>query len=107
MILSELMQPAMDSLVKQMEGEFRAALDELVPDWTLLDVKTRCAIVRVQGSPVETLHIDGKPVLEMHPIEYGEPVLRGGAYTMTITRRLRRLPTAAPPLPTTASQESK
>jgi hypothetical protein len=54
-------------------------------------VKTRCELVSVVGDPVQTLHLDGKPILEIHPIEFGKVEYKGDSYVQTITQKFRRL----------------
>lgn len=79
------------ALTKRKEDEFRAVLNEaLPPGWTLEEVKRRCQLVRCHGNPVETLCVDGKPVLEMHPVEF-ETVPTETGWTMRATQKYRKL----------------
>lgn len=71
-----------------------AILDDFWQIWTLEDVKRRCQFVRVAGSPVETLVVDGVPLLEIHPLEFSEPERKGDSYVVTVTQNVRRLPSS-------------
>lgn len=92
MSISDYIKPAMTAVVAKKDGEIKAVLDEFSPGWTLVDIKQRCQLVRVHGSPVETLYMDGVPLLEIHPPEFHEPVLEGDRYIVRITQNFRRLP---------------
>jgi hypothetical protein len=91
MNISDYVKPAMQEMVAKKEGEIKAALDEFWPAWTLEDIKRRCQLVRVWNSPVETLVMDGVPLLEIHPLEFTEPVLEGDRYVSRVTQNYRRL----------------
>jgi hypothetical protein len=85
------LEPPMRQMVEQKEGIVRNALDECIPGWTRDDVLKRCRWTRIAGSPVETLEVDGKPILEMHPLEFSGPVLEGDRYVCRVTQAYRKL----------------
>lgn len=89
--IRDFVKPAMDAMVSKKEGEIKSALDEFWAAWTMEDIKRRCQLVRVAGSPVETLYADGVPILEIHPMEFAEPVLEGDRYVQRVTQNFRRL----------------
>lgn len=91
MNISDYVKPAMNEMVAKKEGEIKAALDEFCPAWTLEDIKRRCQIVRHWNSPVETLVMDGVPLLEIYPLEIAEPALVGDRYVTRVTQNYRRL----------------
>jgi len=95
MNLSDFIKPAMTEMVCKLDGEIKDALDEASPGWALVDVKQRCQRLRIHGSPVETLCLDGVPILEIHDPQFHEPVLEGDRYIMRITQNFRRLPKSA------------
>lgn len=79
------------ALTKRKEDEFRAVLNEVLPPgWTLEEVKRRCQLVRYHDNPVETLCLDGKPILELHPIEF-EQVETETGWTLKATQKYRKL----------------
>lgn len=91
MNISDYVKPAMTAMVAKKDSEFKGALDDFCPGWTLVDIKQRCRIERVWNSPVETLVMDGVPILEIHPMEFAEPVLEGDRYIVRINQNFRRL----------------
>lgn len=69
-------------------------MDALIEFWgvcSLEQIKQRCQLVRLAGSPVETLVADGVPLLEIHPVEFTEPRLEGDKYVSHATQKFRRL----------------
>lgn len=91
MNISDYAKPAMQAMISKKEAEIKAVLDEFCPTWTLEDIKRRCQLVRVWDSPVETLVMDGVPLLEIHPMEFTRATLEGDNYVMHITQNYRRL----------------
>jgi hypothetical protein len=90
MMFKELIDTAAAEMVGKLESEVRATLDGAEPGLTLADIKARCRIVTVLGSPVETLWLDNLPLLEWWPIE-SEMERRDDSYVVRYTRRYRRL----------------
>jgi len=90
-MLSEWIKAPAAEMARKLEDEMKAALDDELPGWTLLDVQKRCRMVRVAGSPVETLYLDDRPLLEIWPIE-SRTETRGESIVVTFTRQVRRLP---------------
>lgn len=79
------------ALAKRKEDEFREVIDAfLAPGWSMEDVKRRCQIVRYANKLVETLCIDGKPVLEIHPLEFEQAKTETG-WTIRATQKYRKL----------------
>lgn len=91
MNISDYIKPAMAYMVTEKEGEIKRALDDFWGTWSLRDIGSRCRLERVEGSPVETLIVDGVPILEIHPMEFSEPVLEGDRYVQRVTQNFRRL----------------
>lgn len=90
MLREKMIAEASGQMVGKMDDEIRAALNQFWPVWTLEDVKRRCRIARIAGSPVETLCADGIPLLEMHPVE-STMERTADSYVIRYTRRFRRL----------------
>jgi hypothetical protein len=78
------------SVIAEKESFLRGLLDKHIPGWTLEDVPRRCKWIRYAGKAQEELHIDGKPVLEMWPIEF-ENFQEGNAYKIRATWKYREL----------------
>lgn len=91
MNITDYIKPAMHDMVAKKEGEIKGALDDLWGVWSLEDIKQRCQLVRLVGSPVETLVVDGVPALEIHPLQFAEPMLDGDRYVVRVTQVFRRL----------------
>lgn len=91
--LSDYIKPAMHEMVAKKEREIGGAIDDVLGagNWAIADMARRCQLVRVHGSTVETLYLDGKPILEIHKPIFHEPVLEGGRYISRITQNFRRL----------------
>lgn len=91
MYFKEITDNAAAAMAQKKEAEFRAVLDAVFPTgWNMELVKRRCQLVRYFGSPVETLCIDGKPALEIHPLQFDQKQTDTG-WTMTVTQQYRRL----------------
>jgi hypothetical protein len=56
--------------------------------WQICDLKGRLACVKIQGQPQETYTLDGKPILELWPIQL-ETINEGGKFTIKATRNYR------------------
>lgn len=97
-IRQDFINTAMQQLVGKQEAEFKAALDATLPGWRLVDIKTRCQLIRVVGSPVETLCLDGKPLLQIHPLESHVETNADG-YVVKYTKKFRSLVAATPDTP--------
>ena len=52
--------------------------------WEVSDLKGRLACVKIQGQPQETYTLDGKPILELWPIQL-ETINEDGKFTMKCT----------------------
>lgn len=94
MNISDFIMPASRDMESKLDVEISAALDAALPCWTLLDVQRRCEWIKVVGSPVEALYLDGSPILEFGPIE-AKTELRGDSYVTTLSRQIRRIPHSA------------
>lgn len=91
MIRDEVLKNAAADMASKKESTIKIVLDETIPEgWTLADVKKRCRMVRVAGNPVETLHVDGVPVVEFWPIE-SEMVPTETGWTYKVTQKYRKL----------------
>lgn len=81
-------------LGQQYEAELRNLLDSECPGWTLEIAKARCHISR-EPSGVEVFYLDGRPLMEFHPIEIETEQSEEG-WRVVATRRFRDLrPTSA------------
>lgn len=80
MNISDYIKPVCGALAAKTDSEIKGALDDFWGVWSLEDIKRRCQLVRVAGSPVETLYADGVPILEIHPLEFPEPEWVGDRY---------------------------
>lgn len=90
-IISDVTDNLGAALTKRKEDEFRAIINEtLPPGWTLEDVRRRCQLIRLINDPIETLCVDGKPVLEIHPLEFKNVETETG-WTMLVTQKYRKL----------------
>jgi len=56
--------------------------------WIIADLRGRLQSVRVRDEPQETITLDGKPLVELWPVEL-ETVNEGGKITIKATRRYR------------------
>ena len=94
MIIEGLTSAASKAMMGKMEDEIRSAINSKIGYvWDLDEVRRRCRLVRYSHSSVEVLLIDGEPVLEIYPPEFGPLVNDGEKITQQITRKFRRLPT--------------
>lgn len=85
---------AMQASLAIQERELEAVLDVRLDGWRLMDLKAvrrRMSVLNTPGSQVLTLKFDGKPVLEIHPIEFGETQELEDRWVQKITQRFRRL----------------
>lgn len=89
-MIEKLIAASMASLAQQKESGICAALDKVMPRWTLIDISRRCSFVRYAGDPNEYLLLDGKPIMEFFPLE-SETVLGGDRYVMRMTQKCREI----------------
>jgi hypothetical protein len=82
-------QATVEMLAKR-ENAIRESLSAFWPVWTLYDVKARCKIVRVAGSPVQTLYADGVPILEFGPVD-SELIQTETGWAYRLTQQYRDL----------------
>ena len=68
-----------------LSAEITAAVGE---GWMIADLRGRLQSVRVRDEPQETITLDGKPLVELWPVEL-ETVNEGGKITIKATRRYR------------------
>lgn len=93
-IIDRMVGDAAAAMARKKEDEFRDVLDAAFPTgWTHDMIRRRCSLVRYVGSPVETLCVDGKPVLEIHPLQF-EQVQTETGWVMKVTQNYRRIPSA-------------
>lgn len=91
-LIQQSVDVTMQRVLGKQEQEMKNVLDAHLPEgWTLDDVKARCQLVSMADDPVQTLQLDGKQILEIHPVEFGEVEQRGESYVQTITQKFRRL----------------
>jgi hypothetical protein len=86
-------EQAASSLGRQMDDEIHAMLDRLAPGWTADDVRERLRWqTYVQRPGVETLLLDGEPILELQPPTSNSVYDKSkDTYTVTISRDVKRL----------------
>lgn len=89
--LNGLVSAAASEMVSKLEAEFRGAIDATEPGLALVDIQRRCTVLRVEGSPFETLLLDGRPILEWLPVECERQDREDGSIVMRYTRQFRRL----------------
>lgn len=74
---------------KNTDAILTAAIEAVIGlGWEVSDLKGRLACVNIQGQPQETYTLDGKPILELWPIQL-ETINEGGKFTMKVTRNYR------------------
>ena len=56
--------------------------------WQICDLKGRLSCVKIAGHPQETITLDGKPLVELWPVEL-ETVSENGKITIKATRNYR------------------
>lgn len=86
-MIEEITSCIASSLVGQLEQEFQAVIPN---DWTTDEIKRRCKLVRQIGLPFETLYVDDKPVLEIHPMQF-EQIREDDRFILRATQNFRRL----------------
>jgi hypothetical protein len=91
-MVEEPINKAVGALAQQLEAALTAILDEHAPGWTLIDLRNRCCWIRTPNSPAEILTLDGRPVLELHPIEAHEHMTLEGKVVINFRQRIRRIP---------------
>lgn len=68
-LLREITTPAMLHLTALKDHAIAQALQSVQPVWTKEEIGRRCVFLRTLGSEVETLHVDGIPVIVFYPGE--------------------------------------
>jgi hypothetical protein len=82
---------AAGTMARKLDAAIADALNRFLPDgWTMDDVKRRCVRVKGPNSDVETLCMDGVPLLEIHPIEM-ERVPNETGFSVRFTQKYRDL----------------
>jgi hypothetical protein len=82
---------AAGTMARKLDAAIADALNRFLPDgWTMDDVKRRCVRVKGPNSDVETLCMDGVPLLEIHPIEM-EKVPNETGFSVRFTQKYRDL----------------
>ncbi len=94
--MNELIQGKIDetmaALLSTKEKQIRDCLDDFLGRaWTLKDVKRRMSRRIDTRTQIETIWLDGRPILEFHPLEFSY-VRRHDGYVQTVTQKYRRLP---------------
>lgn len=92
-MIDQIAKHCLEQMANKADHEIREALNAaLGNEWTIGDVQSRCMIQHKVHSQLEVLMLDGIPILEMHPLEFGPVVNDGEKWTQTVTRKVRRLP---------------
>lgn len=92
-MIDQIVKNTAQQMANKADHEIRQALDAALGDtWTIGDVQSRCVIQHKVHSGLEVLTLDGVPILEMYPLEFGPMINDGEKWTQTVTRRFRRLP---------------
>lgn len=89
-MMHRMIDQASGCMVTKMDDEIRSALNHFWPVWSADDVKRRCQLVRVAGSPIETLCADGVPLIEIGPVQIHTELSRD-TYVVRLTRTIRRV----------------
>lgn len=78
------------SMSSNLDTTIKGALDAHWGVWSSDDLKRRCKLVTVAGSPVQTLYADDIPILEIYPLEV-ETVRTDTGWSLRATQNYRRL----------------
>lgn len=91
MIRDDVISAASSAMAAKQDERIKTVLDYVLPaGWTMEDVKRRCRMVSHVGSPIQTLWVDGEPVLALHPVEL-QHVKTDTGWTMRLTQNYREL----------------
>lgn len=88
-IMQEYIDFAGRRMAYSQETIIKKALDGVEPDWTISSMRGR--LTREIDGDIEFVCLDGKPILEFHPLEIGQAELREDRYVMNVTQRYRAL----------------
>jgi hypothetical protein len=89
-IRDEINSAMAGKMAAQLDTTIKSALDRHWGVWSTEDLKRRCTLVSRPGSEVQTLYADGKPILEIHPIQL-ETVRTDTGWTLKATQNYRTL----------------
>lgn len=95
--LQQHLTPAMIQLSASKDRAIGEALQAIQPLWTQEEIRRRCVFLRSLGDEIETLHVDGTPVLVFYPGETTQ-VWKEDRLVVTYTqkyKRVRMMPQAA------------
>lgn len=90
MIRDEINSALAGKMAAQLDTTIKGALDTHWGVWSTDDLKKRCKLVSRLGSEVQTLYADGRPILEIHPIQV-ETVRTDTGWTLRATQNYRTL----------------
>lgn len=82
--------PAMVQLSVTKDHAITEALAAIQPLWTKEEVARRCVLLRTVGSQLETLHVDGIPVVVFYPGETTQE-WKEDKLVVTYTQKYRRV----------------
>lgn len=82
--------PAMVQLSVAKDHAITEALAAIQPLWTKEEVARRCVLLRTVGSQLETLHVDGIPVVVFYPGETTQE-WKEDKLVVTYTQKYRRV----------------
>jgi len=88
--LREHTTPAMIQLTIAKDRAIAEALAAIQPLWTSEEVGRRCVLLRTVGSALETLHVDGIPVIVFYPGEATQE-WKDDKLVVTYTQKYRRV----------------
>lgn len=90
-MFNDMIADGMAKMAQQKEDAIRLVLDEQLGTlWSLTEIAKRCTFVRRAGDPLEYPYLDGKPIMEFHPLE-SEMVRQDDSYVMRVTQKYRNI----------------
>lgn len=90
-VIRECVDNSMAKMLAGKEELIKRALDATEPAWTIATVLHRLTREVHLPSNVESIKLDGKPIIEFYPLELGEPELCDGRYVQQVNQNYRML----------------
>jgi hypothetical protein len=88
--LRDRVTPAVVQLEISKDRAISEALAEIQPLWTKEEIRRRCVFLRTVGSQLETLHVDGVPVIVFYPGETTQE-WKDDRLVVTYTQKYKRV----------------
>jgi hypothetical protein len=90
-IIQQHTDATMAKMLVGKEELIKRALDVTEPAWTIAAVLHRLTRTVHVPSNIETINLDGKPIIEFYPVEFGEIERRGDRYVQQVSQNYRML----------------